>query len=121
MLRHSSFNESSADKQWELLFCRTPTKITADDSGNVSGIIFGLNRFEGTSLENPLVVSTGQEETIPCGIIVKSIGYKSMPLAEELPFDHVRGVIRQSEGRVDGMPGSNFGFIYRLHSFFPMS
>lgn len=106
MLRHSNFKSSEMfGKQWELLFFRTPKKITASDTNEVNGIVFGLNRLEGNNLENPIVVDTGEEETTCCGILVKSIGYKSLPLAEELPFDHARGVIRQTEGRVDGMPG----------------
>ena len=107
MLRNSTLKGAGMfEKQWEMLFCRTPKKITANDTNDVNGIVFSLNRLEGTDLENPTVVDTGEEEAIDCGIVVKSIGYKSLPLAEELPFDHARGVIRQSEGRVEGMPGA---------------
>ena len=97
-------------RSWEMLFNRTPIEIlaTKGNKDTVSGLVVGLNRLEGDDLTEPKVVDTGVRETIPTGLILKSIGYKSLPLAEELPFDHARGIIRQTAGRVEGMPGKIF-------------
>ena len=94
-------------KSWDLLFNRTPLEIVASKTEeSVAGLTVGVNRLTGSNLENPQIEETGIQETIPCGIVLKSIGYKSLPLAEELPFDQSRGIIRQKEGRVEGMPGN---------------
>ena len=97
---------SEDGKSWDLVFNRTPLEIVAGSTdASVAGLTVSVNRLTGNSLENPQKEETSVRETIPCGIVLKSIGYKSLPLAEELPFDQSRGVIRQKEGRVEGMPG----------------
>ena len=99
-------NNLKEAKHWELLFKRTPLEIVANPTTHsVSGINVQINRLTGEDFENPIVEDSGVRESIPCGIIFKSIGYKSLPLAEELPFNHAKGVILQKEGRVDGLPG----------------
>lgn len=108
MLQSSSMKRSEEDssKQWELIFHRTPIKIVGDSNANkVNGLVVGINHLTGDDWENPQVEDTGLRETIPCGMILKSIGYKSLPLSDELPFDHAKGIIRQTEGRVEGMQG----------------
>lgn len=98
-----------SSKQWELIFNRTPIKIVkSENQENVESLEVGINRLTGDDWENPRIEDTGLRDTIPCGMILKSIGYKSMPLSDELPFDHAKGIIRQKEGRVEGMPGEIF-------------
>lgn len=95
-----------SSKQWELIFHRTPLEIVkSENQRSVKGLVVGINRLKEDNWENPQIEDTGLRETIPCGMIIKSIGYKSLPLSDELPFDHIKGVIRQKEGRVEGMPG----------------
>jgi ferredoxin--NADP+ reductase len=52
--------------------------------------------------------ATEETETIDCGLVFRSIGYRGMPL-EDLPFDEARGVIPNAGGRVldggDPLPG----------------
>lgn len=98
--------EQSTRRCWELLFNRAPVEIFSSPESDtiVAGLVVSRNRLEG-DWQDPRVVDTGEKESIPAGLILKSIGYKSLPLAEELPFDHARGVIRQKDGRVVGMPG----------------
>ena len=67
--------------------------------------MLGVNQLTGDDWDNPEIKDTGIRETMPCGMVLKSIGYKSLPLSAELPFDHAKGIIRQTEGRVEGMPG----------------
>ena len=42
---------------------------------------------------------TGQEEVIPCGLVIRSIGFRGQPLPG-VPFDVRRGLIRNEGGRV---------------------
>jgi ferredoxin--NADP+ reductase len=49
-------------------------------------------------------VSTGHTEVIPCGIVLRSVGYRGVELPG-VPFDERRGVIPNEHGRVTGCPG----------------
>jgi ferredoxin--NADP+ reductase len=85
----------------ELRFCRSPVEILGDGDGPVTGVRVVRNR-----LENGRAVPTGQQEVIPCGLVVRSIGYRGRPLPG-VPFDQRRGLIRNNGGRVceeDGTP-----------------
>jgi ferredoxin/flavodoxin---NADP+ reductase len=44
---------------------------------------------------------TGERETIPCGLVLRSVGYKGVPLPG-LPFDERSGTIPNQAGRVVG-------------------
>ena len=49
---------------------------------------------------------TGEQEVIPCGLVIRSIGHRGRPLPG-VPFDERRGLIRNEGGRVceeDGTP-----------------
>ena len=64
------------------------------EHGPVTGIRVVRNRLEGGR-----AVPTGEEETIPCGLVVRSIGYRGRPL-DDVPFDPARGLVRNDDGRV---------------------
>ncbi len=53
--------------------------------------------------ENGRIVArpTGETETIECGIVLRSVGYKGIPLPG-VPFDEASGTIRNDQGRVVG-------------------
>ena len=95
------------DPSWELLFNRNPLELVADqNSQKVGSVTVAVNRLiSDGDWVNPVVEDTGFRESLPCGLVLKSIGYKSVPLAEELPFDYTKGIIRQKQGRVEGLPG----------------
>ena len=47
----------------------------------------------------------GENEDLPCGLVLRSIGYKSLPLDPLVPFDAKKGVIPSDEGRVPQVKG----------------
>eukprot|EP00262_Sarcandra_glabra_P006228 TRINITY_DN18350_c0_g1_i1.p1 TRINITY_DN18350_c0_g1~~TRINITY_DN18350_c0_g1_i1.p1 ORF type:complete len:184 (-),score=33.23 TRINITY_DN18350_c0_g1_i1:267-818(-) len=67
---------------------------------NVSGV-----RFEKTYLKEnggsgkQSAIGTGQFENLECGLVLKSIGYKSLSV-NRLPFDDHKGVVPNIRGRV---------------------
>lgn len=72
---------------------------------SVTGLKLGVNRLSGglpTADESQDVESTGEHEILDCGLVFKSIGYKSVPVEEGIPFDHKKGVIPSENGRVKG-------------------
>lgn len=104
--------KKDASKEWELIFNRSPVKIVDNvNDKKVAGIELSVNRLTRLSSNQTQLEDTGIRESVSCGIVFKSIGYMSLPLSEELPFDSTKGIIRQSEGRVEGMPGiTHYGF-----------
>jgi ferredoxin/flavodoxin---NADP+ reductase len=86
----------------ELRFGRSPIEILgAGEDGRVTGVRVSVNRVEGGG-----AVPTGDEEIIPCGLVIRAIGYRGQRLPG-VPFDERRGLIRNDGGRVcedDGSP-----------------
>ena len=78
-----------------LRFLRSPVEILGDDHGRVRGVRVACNRLDADGRAVP----TGDEEVIECGLVLRSIGYRGIPL-DGLPFDERRGVIRNDGGRV---------------------
>jgi ferredoxin--NADP+ reductase len=90
----------------ELRFCRSPAEVLGDGDGPVTGLRVVRNRLEPNPRGGIRAVATGEQEVIPCGLVVRSIGYRGRPLPG-VPFDERRGVIRNQGGRVceqDGTP-----------------
>ncbi len=84
-----------------LRFLRSPVEIQGD--GKVERVIVGRNELVA---EDGAIRArdTGDRETIECGLVLRSIGYKGVPV-EGVPFDEGRGVIPNQAGKVTD-PGS---------------
>jgi len=84
----------------ELRFLRSPLEILGDgEDGPVTGVRVGINRLVTAPDGRVRAEPTGQEETIECGLVLRSIGYRGTPVAG-VPFDDARGLIRNDGGRV---------------------
>uniref|UniRef100_A0ACD5TPU1 Uncharacterized protein n=1 Tax=Avena sativa TaxID=4498 RepID=A0ACD5TPU1_AVESA len=95
--------EKSNDDRKELhfVFFRKPTRFLPSEDGSTVGAV----ELEKTLLKDDEVtgkqvaVGTGDFEELKCGLVLKSIGYKSLPI-EGLPFDKYRGVVPNLRGRI---------------------
>ena len=68
-------------KQWHLKLLRTPLEIipNSDNPKTVGKIKLGINKLsQGDINESQNVIDTGETETIDCGLVLRSIGYKSI-------------------------------------------
>jgi ferredoxin--NADP+ reductase len=84
----------------ELRFLRSPLEILGEgEDGPVTGVRVGINRLSTGDDGRVRAEATGEEEEIQCGLVLRSIGYRGMPLAG-IPFDERRGLIRNRDGRV---------------------
>jgi len=86
-----------------LRFAVSPVAIHGD--GRVEAIEIVRNRLEERD-GRVVAVPTEERETIPCGLVFRSIGYHGVALPD-VPFDEARGTIRNDGGRVlddDGRP-----------------
>lgn len=84
----------------QIKFLSAPVELLADPTKPHS---VGKVRVEKTVLSgeayNQRAVGTGEFEEIECGLVLRSIGYKSYPL-ENIPFDARRHVIANEQGKV---------------------
>lgn len=87
----------------ELRFCVSPTAILGDD-GRVTGITLAKNRLVPSG-DDVKAEPTGETETLPVGLVFRSVGYKGVPIAG-VPFDARAGVVPNREGRVLTAPGA---------------
>ncbi|ETV86585.1 hypothetical protein H257_01738 [Aphanomyces astaci] len=81
-------------------FLLSPVELlpSASDPSRVGAIKVERNVLQGAP-HHQRAVRAGAFETIPCGLVLRSIGYKSIPFAG-VPFDVKRHVIPNVAGRV---------------------
>ncbi|CAM8987989.1 unnamed protein product [Rhodiola kirilowii] len=101
-----SGTSSHAPGQQELhfVFFRKPDSFldSDDKKGHVTSLKFEktmLNQSDGPGRQ--VAVGTGEYDHINTGMVLKSIGYKSVPV-DGLPFDHRKGIVPNVKGRVLG-------------------
>jgi ferredoxin--NADP+ reductase len=84
----------------ELRFLRSPVEILGEgEDGPVTEVRVAVNRLVSRGEGRIGVESTGEEEVIECGLVLRSIGYRGEPLPA-VPFDEGRGLICNEGGRV---------------------
>jgi ferredoxin--NADP+ reductase len=98
-------------KRIHLKFLRSPVEIQGE--GKVERIVVAVNELQRQD-GRIRAVDTGERETIECGLVLRSIGYKGVPV-EGAPFDEDRGVIPNEGGRVtDGSGGDQVPGLYAV-------
>ncbi|XP_068119302.1 NADPH:adrenodoxin oxidoreductase, mitochondrial isoform X2 [Hyperolius riggenbachi] len=96
---------TQSNREWGLRFLRSPLAVLPSEDGKrAAGIRLSITRLEGNG-ETAVAVSTGEVEDLSCGLIVSSIGYRSIPISPRVPFLQKSGTIPNSMGRVQGVPG----------------
>jgi ferredoxin/flavodoxin---NADP+ reductase len=82
------------------LFFRSPVAIHGD--AKVEAVELVCNRLE--ERDGRLVaVPTDEHETLPCGLVFRSVGYRGVGLPD-VPFDERAGTIANEGGRIVGEP-----------------
>ncbi|NXU69977.1 ADRO protein, partial [Horornis vulcanius] len=96
---------TAAPREWGLKFQRSPQEVLPSADGRrARGIRMALTCLEGSG-DSAKAIPTGDVEELECGLVLSSIGYRSLPLDPAVPFDSQRGIIPNSSGRVEGVPG----------------
>ncbi|XP_024012453.1 NADPH:adrenodoxin oxidoreductase, mitochondrial isoform X2 [Eutrema salsugineum] len=95
---------SEADRdQRELhfVFFRQPDRFLESDErkGHVSGVNLEKTILESVGSGKQIAVGTGEFEDLNCSMVLKAIGYKSVPI-NGVPFDHKKGIVPNVNGRV---------------------
>jgi ferredoxin--NADP+ reductase len=95
--------DPSLPRRIDVRFWRAPSEILG--TGRVEAL-----RLEHTTLdENGRVRGTGEYETLPVGMVLRSVGYQSVPL-DGVPFDERAYVVPNESGRILAAEG---GFVPR--------
>ena len=84
-----------------LRFCVSPVAILGEE--RVEGIEIVRNRLVADDSGRVSAEPTEEHETIPCGIVFRSVGYLAVELPG-VPFDTRRATIPNENGRVTGCP-----------------
>jgi ferredoxin/flavodoxin---NADP+ reductase len=85
-----------------LRFCVSPVAILGE--GRVEAIELVRNRLVADDGGRVSAEPTEERETIPCGIVFRSVGYLGVELPG-VPFDARHATIPNENGRVTGVPG----------------
>lgn len=97
--------DEKLEKSWGFRFFRSPVEVLAGADGKrAAGIRLALNKLEGEG-EGAQSVPTGQLEDVDCGLIISSIGYKSLPIEPTVPFDPRKAIVPNDMGRVQDAEG----------------
>lgn len=97
----STHTVSSYKRNMFLRFLCSPIKfnVHAGSSGTrVSSVTVERNRLEGQAFEQTSV-GTGQYEELKCELVLKSVGYRSIPMIG-IPFDYISNTIPNCRGKV---------------------
>jgi adrenodoxin-NADP+ reductase len=87
--------KASASKSWQLHFLQSPVEFYTDTPG---GPLTGV-RLEQNELIDGRAQGTGKISELKCGMALRSIGYRSVPVPG-VPFDERAGVVPNEAGRV---------------------
>jgi ferredoxin--NADP+ reductase len=79
-------------------FCVSPVEVLGRD-GKVAGIRLERTRLESDGRGGTKAIGTGEFEELPATMVIRAIGYKSLPLVD-LPYDARAGLVPNREGRV---------------------
>jgi ferredoxin--NADP+ reductase len=84
-------------KRLVLRFLSSPVALLGDE--RVEAVELVRNRLEPDAQGRLRAVATDERETVPCGLVFRSVGYQGVPVPG-VPFDERRATILNDRGRV---------------------
>ena len=82
-----------------LRFLVSPVELTGDGHGGVAALRLVRNELYATSAGTLQARAIDRHETLPVGLVFRSVGYRGVPLPG-VPFNESWGVILNNRGRV---------------------
>ena len=86
-------------KKLIMRFLVSPVEISGNEAGHVTALRLVRNRLEATQAGTLQAKATDQFETLPTGLVFRSVGYRGVALPD-VPFQESWGVILNETGRV---------------------
>lgn len=100
---HAKKGAGTKDRKMRLRFRASPVEIIGEN-GRVSAIRIEKNTLISDGKGGVKAIGTGAFETIRVGLVLRSVGYRGIPVPG-VPFDEKSGHIPHIEGRVVPAPG----------------
>jgi len=94
-----SASNSIHGKELHPIFLRSP--IEFHGTHELESVKFAVNCLRGDTIQNQVAEAIGEFETIPCGLALRSIGYKSVQIDNSIPFDFAKGQVKNAFGKID--------------------
>ena len=94
----SEINDTGKPRKVYIRFLLSPVEIMAED-GKIAAIILEKNYLRPTTSGYINAEGTGEYETIPCNMVLRSVGYRGLALPG-VPYNERRGIIPNAFGRV---------------------
>ena len=101
--KHAALGEGSKPRKIRLRFLTSPAEIVGED-GRVGALRIEKNKLVPDGKGGVKSVGTGEFETLPVGLVLRSVGYRGIPIPG-VPFDEKAGRIANDAGRVTSGPG----------------
>ncbi len=101
---HSKKGEGALERKVRLRFLVSPVEIVGEN-GRVSAMRLEKNKLASDGKGGVRAVGTGVFETITVGLVLRSVGYRGIPIPG-VPFDEKSGHIPHVSGRVVTAPGN---------------
>ncbi len=104
LLEYAQRSRTDKPRSVTLRYLLSPLEIRGD--GQVEEVLMVRNRLERSHDGTIRAVATEETETIACGLVLRSVGYRGLPV-DGVPFDDKRCVIPHAEGRAldaEGQP-----------------
>lgn len=96
--KHAALGEGSKGRKVRLRFCVSPVEVVGKD-GKVVALKLERNKLVSDGKGGVKAVGTGEFETIKVGLVLRSVGYRGIPVPG-VPFDEKAGRIANEAGRV---------------------
>lgn len=95
-----SVSDSTHAKELNPIFLRSPVEFHGGNE--LRSVRFAVSRLRGDTIQDQVAEATDEFETIPCGLALRSIGFKSAQIDSSIPFDARKGRVVNKGGKVDG-------------------
>jgi ferredoxin--NADP+ reductase len=99
MMAYAEMGARGRPRRVHFRFLISPVEIVAGPDGKIQAVRCEHNRLVRTESGDMRAVGTGEFETIPAGMVLRSVGYRSVPLPE-VPFNQRSGTFPNNDGRI---------------------
>lgn len=96
---YAAATEHPAPRRITMRFLVSPVELLGDEAGKVRAVRIEKNVLTGDRVGGLRAKGTGQFEELDAGLVLRSVGYKGVPLAG-VPFDDSTNTIANVAGRV---------------------
>lgn len=91
-------DDLTAPRRIVLRFLASPKELLGDAHGRVTEAVVERNELSGPP-DQARARGTGETEVLPANLVIRSIGYRAVPLPG-LPFSEQKAVVPNADGRV---------------------